>query len=60
MQIGTYEHVFPLKKTCGIYPLEHQAYWILEKYFLLVFSPPGDISPPVEVYLSPPIEVIKL
>ena len=44
MQISTYEHVFPLKKTCGISPLEHQASGILEKYFLLVFSPPGDLS----------------
>ena len=47
MQINTYEHVFPLKKTCGISPLEHQASGILEKYFLLVFSP-------LEISLSPP------
>ena len=47
MQIGTYEHVFPLKKTCGISPLEHQASGILEKYFLLEYSLPWrSLSPP--------------
>ena len=44
MQISTYEHVFPLKKTCGISPLEHQASGILEKYFLLEYSLPLEIS----------------
>ena len=44
MQISTYEHVFPLKKTCGISPLEHQASGILEKYFLLKYSLPLEIS----------------
>ena len=58
MQISTYEHVFPLKKTCGISPLEHQASGILEKYFLLNYSLPLEISlsPPED--LSPPKEVI--
>ena len=44
MQISTYEHVFPLKKTCGISPLDHQASRILEKYFLLEYSLPLEIS----------------
>ena len=43
MQISTYEHVFPLKKTCGISPLEHQASGILEDYSLLEYSPPRDM-----------------
>ena len=30
----SYEHVSPLKKTCGISPLEHQASGILEDYYL--------------------------
>ena len=38
---------FPLKKTCGISPLEHQASGILEKYFLLEYSLP------LEIYFSP-------
>ena len=42
-QISTYEHVFPLSKTCGI-SLEHQASGILEKYFLLEYSLPLEIS----------------
>ena len=42
MKISTYEHVFPLLKTCDFSPLEHQASGILEDYFLLVekLSPP--------------------
>ena len=53
MQISTYEHVFPLKKTCGISPLEHQASGILEDYSLLEYSLPLEIfSPPEEVILS--------
>ena len=40
----SYEHVSPLKKTCGISPLEHQASGILEKYFLLKYSLPLEIS----------------
>ena len=44
MQVSTYEHVFPLKKTCGISPLEHQASGILEDYSLLEYSlPPRDM-----------------
>ena len=46
MQISTYEHVFPLKKTCGISPLEHQAPSIWDPWRLLspwVFSPPRDM-----------------
>ena len=46
MQISTYEHVFPLKKTCGISPLEHQASGILE------------YSLPLEIWLS--FDVISL
>ena len=53
MQINTYEHVFPLKKTCGISPLEHQASGILEKYFLLKYSLPWRSLSPLED-LSPP------
>ena len=44
MQISTYEHVFPLKKTGGISPLDHQASGMLEKYFLLEYSLPLEIS----------------
>ena len=40
----SYEHVSPLKKTCGISPLEHQASGILDKYFLLKYSLPLEIS----------------
>ena len=53
MQISTYEHVFPLKKTCGISPFEHQASGILEKYSLLKYSLPLEIS------LSLFLEVIR-
>jgi len=62
MQVSTYEHVFPLKKTCGISPLEHQASGILEKYFLLEYSLPLEISfsPPVEVIFSLPLEEMSL
>ena len=52
MQISTYEHVFPLKKTCGISPLEHQASGILEDYSLLEYSLP------LEIWLS--FDVISL
>ena len=48
MQTNASKHIW----TCGISPLEHQASGILEKYFLLVFSPPGDLSPPERVILS--------
>ena len=52
---------FPLNKTCDISPLEHRASEILEKYFLLEYSLPLEISlsPPVEVILSLPLEVIS-
>ena len=52
MQVSTHEHVFSLKKTCGISPLEHQASGILEDYSLLEYSLPWR-------YLSPPVEVIS-
>ena len=63
MQISTYENVFPLKKTCGISPLEHQASGVLENYSLLEYSLPLEIS----LSLSPcgsdnlflPLEVIS-
>ena len=44
MQTNTYEHVFPLSKTCGISPLEHQASGILENYSLHEYSLPPEIS----------------
>ena len=61
MQISTYEHVFPLKKTCGISRLEHQASGILEDYSLLEYSLPLEISlsPCGSDTLSPPLEVIN-
>jgi len=54
----SYEHVSPLKKTCGISPLEHQASGILEKYSLLKYSLPLEISLSLPEDLSPPDEVI--
>ena len=55
MQVSTYEHVFPLKKTCGISPLEHQASGILEDYSLLEYSLPLEISLPLLKYISLPL-----
>ena len=53
---------FPLNKTCEISPLEHRASGILEKYFLLDYSLPLEISfsPPVEVIFSLPLEEMSL
>ena len=42
---------FPSRRH-GISPLEHQASRILEKYFLLVFSPLGDLSLPLRRWYS--------
>ena len=46
MQTIKYEHVFPLLKTCGISPLEHQASGILEDYSFLEYYLPLEISRP--------------
>ena len=47
MQTNASKHIWTClspKKTCGISPLEHQASGILEKYFLLEYSLPLEIS----------------
>ena len=51
-QKRSYEHVSPLKKTCGISPLKHQASGILVQYFYL-----SKYSLPLRISLS---DVISL
>lgn len=60
MQTNTYEHVFPLLKTCDFSPLEHQASGVLDDYSFSpwVFSPPIDM---IKLWcdLSPPLTSIS-